>query len=802
MLSNYSKVLIRNMWKNKFSTFLNMLGLAIGMTCYLLIFQYVNYELSYDSFHENKNDIYRLRRDSYEDNGMVNRYAVTSYNAGPTLKDEFPEVAEVSRCLRFENNSVSIKERIFKNEKIYITEPSFFKIFSIRLLNGDPEAALQGPNKIVLSESTARKYFVDENPLGQMIRISSKRRELSFMVTGVFKDLPQHSHMKFDLLMSLNTIFPAAYSDWIYSSFYTHLLLTPGADAKALEAKLPAFIKKYILKDIPRAANWVYQLQPLREIYLYSDLMFDTENGNGKMVYFLLVIAFLILVISWINYVNLSTARAMERAREVGIRKVLGSQRIQLIKQFLTESILVNIIPIAISVILCVTCLHYLSQLTGKHIPFHLADYRFWLHLGILYIGGSFLSGLYPAFVLSSFPPFSILSRSKFSQTTGGGLLRKILVTFQFAASAILIILTFTVYKQIRYMTNEDLGINLNNMMRVILPSIPLNQDNIKNIDSFKTELLRYPAIEKVSGSLMIPGTSTPTRLAWKENTDFKKGKMLSIAFVDDDFLPTYQIKFLSGRNFSKKYGTDKQSVILNEAAMESLGYDHPESSLNQNISLWDMKGNFKIIGIIKNYHQKSLKKSHEPLVFLYNPSIKKFYSIKLKPAITNIDETLNLIKKKWEEIFPGHPFDCIFLDDFFNRQYKDDYQFGTVLGIFVVLAVIITCLGLLGLSYFSSYQRRKEIAIRKSIGASIGDILGFLVKDIAILVVIAVIIAWVIAPFIIHPWLKNYAYRIALPLWLFILSGLLLIIITLVTIAYHTFTAARANPVDALKEE
>ncbi|UCH96902.1 MAG: ABC transporter permease [Candidatus Aminicenantes bacterium] len=803
MLKSYLKVLVRNLWKNKFSSFLNILGLAIGMTGYLLILQYVNFELSYDDFHKSKDNIYRLRRDSYEDNGMVNRWAVTSYNAGPTLKEEFPEVAEVSRCLRFENNSVRIKDRIFKDEKIYITEPSFFKIFSIRFLEGDPQAALQGPNKLVLSESTARKYFANENPLGQMIEISSKRTKLSFMITGVFKDLPQNTHMKFDLLMSINTIYPAAYSDWIYASFYTYILLTPGADAKGLEAKLPAFIKKYILKDIPRAANWKYLLQPLREIYLYSDLTFDTDNGNGKMVYFLLIIAFLILVISWVNYVNLSAARAMDRAREVGIRKVLGSHRFRLSKQFLGESILTNIIPIAISVVLTIIFHPFLEELTGKNIPLYLSNALFLLHLVILYLIGSLIAGLYPAVLLSSFPPVTVLNKSKFSQTIGGGLLKKILVTFQFTASAVLIILTFTVYKQIRYMTNNDLGINLNNMMAVVLPTIPLNQDNIKNIDSFKTELLRYPAIEKVSGSLIIPGTSSPTRLAWKENTDFKKGKMLSIALVDDDFLPAYQIKFLSGRNFSRKYGTDNQSVILNEAAIESLGYDRAESTLNQNISLWDMKGNFKIIGIIKNYHQKSLKKSHEPIVFLYNPSFKNFYSIKLKPGITNIDETINLIQKKWKEIFPAHPFDYFFLDDFFNRQYKDDYQFGTVLGIFVVLAVIITCLGLLGLSYFSAYQRRKEIAIRKSIGASTGDILGLLAKDIVKLVVIATVIAWpIVYFFIIDPWLKNYAYRIAVPLLFFILSGLVLVIITLLTIAYHTITAARANPVDALREE
>lgn len=803
MLSNYFKVLIRNMWKNKFSSILNMLGLAIGMTGYLLIVHYVNFELSYDSFHQNASDIYRLQLDSYEDNGDVIRYALTSFSVGPAMKDEFPEVKEVSRCLRFENNTVKKNDRVFKDEKIYITEPSFFKIFTVRLLQGDPETALQGPKKILLSQSYARKYFDNENPVGQMLQIATKRRETPFMVSGVFADIPENSHMKFDILMSLSSFFPATHSDWIHSTVYTHLLLTPGADAKALEAKLPAFIEKYILKDVPRAANWKYHLQPLRDIYLYSDLTFDTDNGNGKMMYFLLVIAFLILVISWVNYVNLSAARAMERAREVGTRKVLGSHRLQLSKQFLGESILINIIPVAISVILAIIFLPFLREFTGKNIPLYLTNAWFLVHLVLLYFLGSLIAGLYPALLLSSFPPVTVLNKSKFSQTTAGSFLKKILVIFQFAASVVLIIVTLTVYKQIGYMTTRDLGMNIDHMVGIVLPSVPLDQESTKNLDSLKTELLRYPAVDKVTTSFTIPGLPTLYQLlTWKENTDFKKGKILSITFIDDDFLPTYQIKLLTGRNFSKEYGTDKQSVILNEAAMKSLGYDTPETAVNQKISIWKREGSFKIIGIIKNFHQQSLKKNPEPLVFLLNPALKNFYSIKLNPANKNMNETLTLIEKKWKEIFPAHPFDYFFLDDFFNRQYKDDYQFGIVLGIFVVLAVIITCLGLLGLAYFSSYQRRKEIAIRKSIGASIGDILGFLVKDMIKLVVIAVIIAWPAAYWIIQNWLKNYAYRIAIPLLFFILSGLLLVVITLITIAYHTFTAARANPVDALKEE
>jgi putative ABC transport system permease protein len=780
-----------------------MLGLAIGMTGYLLIFQYVNFQLSYDNFHKNKSDIYRLQHDSFEDDGTESHWAITCYSVGEVMKEEFSEIKEVSRSFFFKNNLVQYGEQIFRNETILITEPSFFKIFSFQVVQGDPVTGLEGPNKIMLSESAARKFFGHENPVGKNLKISSRQKESPAMVIGIFKDIPANSHIKFDLVLSLSTVVPPTYSDWINSRYFTHLLLNPGADFKALEAKFPAFIKKYILPTVPRAANWIYRLQPLQDIYLYSNLTYDTENGNGKIVYFLLITAFLILVVSWINYVNLSLAQALERAKEVRMRKILGSSRWQLFRQFLNESVLVNIIPIAISVILCIILLPYLSKLTGKHIPFSLSDYWFWLHLLILYILGSLLSGLYPAFVLSSFPSADVLNRTKFSQTTAGRVLRKGLVVFQFAAAAILIILTTSVYMQIRFMTNKDPAINTDHMLAIPLPTIPLNRDNVKIIETLKTELLRYPGIKNVSGSLAIPGTSNQFRLlAWKENTEFKSGKILPIISVDYEFLPAYQVQFLVGRNFSKEYSTDSKAIILNEAAVAALGYENPGTALNQKISLWKIPGTFKIIGVIKNYHQYSLKKNYEPLLFILYPLNKSFYSIKLNPVNTNIDETITLIKKKWGEIFPGYPFDYSFLDDYFNRQYQEDYQFGNVLGSFVVLVIIITCLGLLGLSYFNTSQRKKDIAIHKSIGASIGNILGLLTKDIVKLVAIAVVIAWPIAYLIVDNWLKSYAYRIGVPYLLFILSGLLLVFITLVTIAYHTITAARANPVDALKEE
>lgn len=802
MLKSYFKILIRGLLKKKLFSILNMSGLALGMTCYLVIFQYVSFELSYDGFHENKNDIYRMQRDIYENNDLKSSLAKTSYNLGPGLKEEFPEVREVTRCSPLPDTTVICHEEKYPDEKIYIAESSFFKVFSFRLLKGDPDTSLKEPNKVVISRGIARKYFGGENPVGKVIRITNKGVDFACMVTGVFKDVPENSHLKFDILLSLATVWKKNRSDWVYSVFYTYVLLGPDADSKALEAKFPQFINKHILKHVPRASNWKLLLQPLRDIYLYSDLTYDTKNGDGKIVYFLLIIAFLILVISWINYVNLSTARAMERAREVGLRKVLGSHRIQLIKQFLLESLLTNIIPVVIAVILTIIFMPFLRELTGKGVPLYLASAPlFWLHVLGLYTAASLLAGLYPAFVLSSFKPVSILNRSKFSQTTGGTLLRKFLVTFQFAAAAVLIIFTFSVYKQIQYMRNKDLGITIDHILGIRLPATPVNKAYINNVDTLKNELLRYPGIERITGSTVIPGTIPRLRrLTWKENTDFKAGKVQSIVFMDYDFLPTYQLELLAGRNFSRDYGTDNKAVIINEISLKFFGFPDPASALDQNISIWNIPGKWKVVGVIKNYHHRSLKKSHEPYIFILRPSLKNYYSLKLNPA--NTGETLALVKGKWAEIFPGDPLDYFFLDDHFNLQYQSDRHFGKVLGIFVILALIITCLGLLSLSYFSTLQRTREIGIRKSFGAGIGDILLLLTKDIVKLVVIAAVAAWPIAYYIIDNWLKNYAFRISVPLLFFLVSGLLLILVSVATVASHTFTAALANPVNVLRED
>lgn len=802
MLKNYFLILIRHWWKSKFSSLLNMFGLAIGMACYLLIFHYVSFELSYDSFHENHNDIYRLQRDVYENNILKMSLAQTSYNIGPAMKDEFPEVREVAKCAHFMDNMVSCGDKKYNDERIVLCDAAFFKVFSFKLILGDPDSALNEPNRLVLSQAFARKYFGDDNPIGKTLQISSRGKNYTCMVSGIFQDVPENSHLKFDILLSLSTRFGSTYSDWIFSTVHTYILLAPGNDPAVLASKFPVFIDKYILQHVPRAANWKLILQPLRDIYLYSDLMFDTDNGNGDLVYFLLLIGILVLVISWINYTNLSTARSLERAREVGIRKVLGGDRIQLLKQFLAESLLLNILPLLIAVFLVILFLPLIRNLVGKNIPLYLvSDFRFWLNLVGLYLVGSLLSGLYPAFVLASFKPATFLKYSKLSHTTGGNLLRKVLVGFQMLASVTLIIVIFTVYRQIHYMKHGELGMNIEQIAAVKLPSVPINMDYIRIADNLKTELEKYPSIKNVSGSSHIPGSDPPLkRLSWQENIDFNQGKVQSIVFIDEEFLPAYQLKLTAGRNFSKEYGTDSNAVMINEESAKLFGYKNAGDALNQNIFVYGFSKKYKIIGVIKNYHHRSLKENYEPIIFLLNPIYKSYYSVKMTNSA--LRETLNLVAGKWTEIFPGYPFDYFFVSDHFDHQYRAEFQFGKVLGIFVFLTIIITCLGLLGLSYFSALQRTREIGIRKAIGATVGDILFLLTKDFIKLSVISTIISWPIAYYILYSWLQNYAFRIPIPWAFFVISGFILGIITIATMGYHTLKAAHGNPVEALKEE
>jgi len=780
---------------------MNILGLSIGMTCYLLIFQYVSFETGYDRFHENRDNIYRVQRNVFRDNKLNAGYAKTSFSLGPALKEEFPEITEALRCLSHNINIVSCRGRRYRNEKVLIAESSIFKIFSFKLIKGDPGTALSKPGQVAISCSLAKKYFGPRDPLGKTIHIADRQRNNACTITGVFEDVPGNSHLQFDMLVSLETFANPGYTDWVYCTVFTFILVSPDADPELLEAKLPGFINKYIIKPVPLAKYWKFHLQPLRDIYLYSNLTYDTQNGNGQIAYLLFVIALLILIISWFNYINLQVARSLERAKEIGIKKVMGSHRFQLVKHFLFESIVITVIPVFIALILAELFIPYLRELTGKNIPlFRFSNNWFWMNTLVLYLVSALLTGGFPAVVLSALKPSSVLRKGKWSQTTIGITFKKYLTLFQYAVSSMLIVFTLIVYRQIQYMRNTDLGMDTGQMLILKFPYSTIDGQYKQFASDFKKELLLFPGILSTTYSSHIPG-SPPNldRLTWLKDTDFKSGKILSIIFIDAHFIPTYKMKVIAGRNFHLQK-EPQNTVVLNEEARKMLGFTSPQNAVNKRISSYQIHDDLEIIGVIKNYHHQTLKKNLDPIVFIRGPDYYRYFSVKMDP--TDIDQTLGKIKQKWKKYFKGFSFQYFFLDDYFNRQYAVDRQFGLVMGTFTLLAIMINCIGLFSLNYLDSLRRTKEIGIRKSFGASRGDILRLLTGNILKLILTAVIFAWPVAFLVAREWLNSFAYHISIPFSSFIASVFILIVISLLTVGYNSLAAASKNPADILREE
>jgi len=801
MLKNYLKTAIRSLTKNRAFSIINILGLAIGMAACLFILQYVTYELSYDNFHANKDNLYRLQLDRYDRGELSTQWAAGCAGIGPALKENFPEVKEFVK-MHSSNTVLSYKDLSFRENRVHYVTEAFFNVFSYKLLKGVDSLVLKEPYKMVISESTAKKYFKEEDPVGKTMTLNGG---VDFEVTGVFEDVPENTHMKFDILYSFETYVAltneTARTAWQWDGFHTYILLEPGTDPLDFEAKLPAFVEEQEGEELQQFnAGMEFHLQPIEDIHLYSNFMFEFEtNGDGKTVYALLIIAFFILIIAWVNYINLSTAKSLDRAREIGVRKVLGSYKTQLISQFLIESLVLNLLAALLAVLLIVILVPQFNALTGQNISFALLfNYQFWISLIIIFSIGAVLSGIYPAFIMSSFKPVSVL-KGKQSSSIGGNLLRRVLVVFQFIASVTLIVGTITVYKQITYMRNQDLGVSIDQTLVIRGPNV-VDSTYSSMFNTFKTELLRNSAIGNITASTAVPGAQP----GWNAggirlvHEDASKSKQYKILGFDYDFVEAYGLEILAGRNFSEEFSNDQATVLFNQSAVAYMGFDDLEEALDKDINFWG--DTFKIVGVLKDYHQESLKSNFEPLIFRLIPNAQNYYSVKI---VTNdIRNTIGSIETEFKALFPGNPFDYFFLDDHFNQQYKADIQFGKVFGTFAGLAIFIACLGLFGLSAFTAIQRTKEIGIRKVMGASVQNILSLLTKDFSKLVLIAIVISSPISWYIMNNWLQSFAYKIELSWWIFLVSGLVVIMIALLTVSIHTLKAAASNPVKSLRYE
>ena len=807
MLKNYFTIALRNLLKHRVFSLINIVGLAIGIAACLLILQYVTTELSYDDFHTNKENIYRLKQNRYNKGVLTTEWAAGCAAVGIAMKEAFPEVEDYARLRPFSgvviNPAATGGPVRMKEEKLYFASASFLPMFSYPLIEGDEATALEKPYTAVLSASAAQRYFGQENPIGQRISVDDKN---DYEITGILADVPANSHLQFDFLFSFATYIEwqgeEVNTAWQWDGFYNYVALLPGSDPAQLEQKIPSLVEERAGEAL-RAydADMEFFLQPLTDIHLYSNYMMEAEvNGNGEMVYALLIIALFIMLIAWVNYINLATARSVGRAKEVGVRKVMGSQRGQLIGQFLTESVLLNALAVVLALLLVLASYRYFSILTGRELSLSLfTTASFWRGIGLVFVVGAFLSGLYPAFVLSAFQPARVL-KGTMSTSKNGILLRKVLVVAQFMASVFLIASTLIVYRQITFMQNQALGVAIEQTLVVAAPSVVDDSLYDGRAQSLKTVLLRQSAIDAVTASTAVPGSKPNWNAGGirRVHQDDSEGNQYRVIGIDDDFVETFGLTMIAGRSFSQDFGTDEQAVLFNESAIELMEFNSPEAALNEEIFFWG--DTFHIVGVVKDYHQESLRANFDPLVFRFFPTSRSFYSLKV--ATANLPETIAQVKESYGTIFPGNPFEYFFLDDHFNEQYQADQRFGQTFAFFAVLAILVACLGLFGLSSFIASQRTKEIGIRKVLGASVAEIVTLLSKNFIGLVLVASLVALPVAYWVMNGWLADYAFRISIAWWLLAAPVLVVVLIALFTISFQTVRAARADPAESLRSE
>ncbi|HSB93676.1 MAG TPA: ABC transporter permease, partial [Flavitalea sp.] len=783
MLPNYLRLAFRNIFKRKGYSILNIAGLTIGMSCCLLIFHYVSYERSYDTFEPDTKQIVRVRLDSYEQ-GVLAYKSATSYPAiGPAIKNDYPEVQNFCRLI--DNNlllSNDALEKRFAEEKGYYADPATIEMFGLQFLEGNSTSALDEPDKIILSESTARKYFATEDPLGKTLVNRSGGHVQPLQVAGVYKDFPQNSHLIMNYLVSYATLGKemkasgdssnASETAWGWYDFYVYVQLKPGVDYRQLEAKMPAFTDKYINNNEWMKANnrrKELHLVPLADIHLYSNHNQEAEvNGNGQAVVFLFLIAIFIICIAWINYINLATARSVERAKEVGVRKLLGAVRSTLIRQFITESFVLNIISLLLSLLIFFLLLHPFDLFTGRSNYTGVAlTGNYWFLFFALFIFGTLLSGLYPAFVLSGFKPVTVL-KGAFKNSTSGLLLRKSLIVAQFVTSVVLIAGTIIVFQQVGYMRNQELGVDIDRTLIIKGPQTLADSLYQNTYQPFKAALLQLPAIENITGSTSIPGDEIYWTNGSKRLGANKTVVTLYNLGIDYNFIPSYKIKMAAGRNFSEEFGTDSKAAILNETAAKLFGFATASEAVGDKIVRG--RDTLTLIGVTENFHQLGLQKTIDPIIIVPTPNTSSFYSLKVKDG--NVSQTIASVSQLWNKFFPNDPFNYFFLDESFGQQYKADMLFGKVFGVFAFLAILIACFGLLGLSAYNVLQRTKEIGVRKVLGASLQSILILLSRDFLKLVLISLLLAIPVGWFVMDRWLQDYAYRISIGLWVFVVAG------------------------------
>ena len=799
MLANYLKIALRNLKRHQWYAFINVMGLAVGIACCLLIFLFVQREVSYDRFHEKADRIYRVYNDVRMPSGPTASFNVSAY-VGPAMTRAFPEIEAFVRLAQPRASSVfAYQGQYYEETSLLYADSTIFDVFDFPLLRGNPATALAAPFSLVLTETTARKYFGDADPLGTVLTPSGEAQ--AFTVTGILADVPAASHLQFDGLISMataektNTFF---FQDLLDLRYATYLLLQDNASASALSLKFPDFVERTI-GEAQRRSNVFssFGLVSLPAVYLHAAHRGLGQSGSRADLYTFSAIALLTLLIACINFMNLATARSTKRAKEVGVRKMMGAQRRQLAGQFLGESILLSLGALILGIGLTALSLPLFNRLAGTALPLTtLAQPAFLLALPGIALGVGVIAGSYPALVLSSFRPAKIL-KGQLLASLKGTVLRKGLVVFQFAISVILLVGTGIVYQQLRHMQQQNLGFRTEQMLVI---DFRADEQVQQQLDVIKQALTQIPGVVAATASQAIPSRLGYTALAYVGAAEGETREVMMPVFpVDHDFLDVYDLTLIAGRNFSPAFATDStEAFLINETASRAFGFATPEDALGMSLQEWGQQG--QVIGVVSDFHYTSLRRAIEPMNFLLGDSIARFLTVRI--ATDDLSPTVTAIETVWQRLAPHRPFDYRFLDASFDAQYRAEQRFGQIAGTFTGLAILVACLGLFGLATFMAEQRTKEIGIRKVLGATLPQLLILLSREFAVLVVFAVAVATPIAYTLMNRWLEAFAYRIEIPWQTFLIAGLTALGIALATVSYQSIKAALADPVKALRYE
>jgi putative ABC transport system permease protein len=807
MIKNIFKIAVRNLWKRKFFSLINIIGLTIGIACFFLIIVNVRDEFSYDNFHQNKDRTYRVALERiYPDNIVF--YALIPYSIGEAMLSDIPEVEDMTRLIALRGSIVlQYEDQAYEEDKVLFVDNNFFDVFSIPLILGDPETIFPNQNSVVMTKDTALKYFGDEDPIGKILTIP----QAELIVSGVTENVPKNSHLEFDFLASMELTGNQNRTNYVGFSTHTYVVLREGVRPADVEEKMPALVEHYAAGQIQAQTGssyadylaaghgYNYFLQPLQDIHLHSNLNSEIKpNGNITYVYVQIAIAFFLIVIACINFMNLATAQSTSRAREVGIRKIVGSTRGSLIRQFLFESLVVSLISLVLAVILIQLILPTFNQLTRKQLDIQnlLEPFNVILFLLIgIFVG--IAAGGYPSFVLSAFQPVTVL-KGRYTTSRKGIRLRNTLVVFQFALSIVLISMTLLVITQMRFVQNRDLGFDEKNVV-VIERAFALDARG----DAFKQELLTIPGVLQASGSSTVIQGGFYFGAFYKSEKDTEVKTIPYNMVIDQDFIETMGLEITAGRGFSKEFN-DENNIIINEATIRELGWTDP---VGMKVRLLgdenDPSGEYTIIGVAKDFHYHSLHNDIDSFVMMsYPPEQRAFANINIRIRPENTNSTLASIEEKWKQFVPGNPLSYFFLDDRLNTLYENEQTSGKIFNIFSILAILIACIGLFGLSTYMATQRIKEIGIRKVLGSTGANIVYLLSRDFVKLVLLAFVVAVPISYYAMIKWLQNFAFRTNVQVWIFLLAGVIVVIIAQFTTSFQALKAANTHPADAIRFE